>query len=52
MANKERAINLLNVSFSAINKLTNRYAFDFSINQKLTQKFSLLYNKAMGIPTS
>lgn len=52
VANKEKAINLLNIGFSTINKLTNRYAFDFSINQKLTQKFSLLYNKAMGIPAS
>ena len=52
VANKERAINLLNIGFSVINELTNRYAFDFSINQKLTHKFSLLYNKAMGIPAS
>jgi hypothetical protein len=52
MPNKERAIELLNISFSAINKLTNEYAFDLSINQKLTQKFSLLYKKALRIPVS
>ncbi len=50
MGNKERAIKLLDICFTAINKLTNTYAFDFSINQKLTQNFNLLYKKAMGIP--
>lgn len=47
--NKERSIQLLEQCFMAINKLTNRYAFDFSKNQDLTSKFLEVYKKALNI---
>lgn len=52
IVNKKRALKLLETIFSAINNITNKYAFDFSINQKLTEKFKILFNTAMGIPES
>lgn len=48
--NKERAIRLLEICFQAVNKLTNKYAFDFSVNQELTQKFKTVYLRSMKIP--
>lgn len=48
--NKKRAVQLLENCFTAINIITNNYAFDFSMNQELTQKIQNVYAKSMGIP--
>lgn len=47
--NKNRSIQLLEKCFMAINKLTNKYAFDFSRNQDLTKRFQNVYSKTLGM---
>lgn len=46
-ADKDKVMRLLNNAFQAINNITNMYAFDFSINQDLTEKFKKCFFKAL-----
>lgn len=50
--NKKRSIHLLENCFMAINKLVNKYAFDFSKNEDLTRRFQVVYNKALDMNES
>lgn len=51
-ANKNRSMQLLEKCFMAINKLVNKYAFDFSKNEDLTRRFQTVYSKTLGINES
>lgn len=52
VVNKERVLVLMEKCFSAINKLTNTYAFDFSINQDLTEKFIDVITESLGMDSN
>lgn len=48
-ADRNRAIRLLETGFDTINRITNYFAFDFSINKELSNNFEKCFFKALPI---